>query len=61
MGYYSKETVDKKAGRERESKGISKAYFEERACRFGSKKFNIMLPRKAFADLIMKYPAAGAA
>lgn len=61
MAYYDKEQFGKEAGRERDSKGISKAYFEERECRFGSRKFSVMLPRKAFADLIMNYPAAGAA
>ena len=61
MAYYDNERFGKEAGRERESNGISKVYFEERKCRFGSSKFSVMLPRKAFADLIMNYPPAGAA
>lgn len=61
MAYYDKERFGKKADDGHNSNGISKAYFEERECRFGSRKFSVMLPRKAFADLIMNYPAAGAA
>lgn len=61
MAYYDKERFGKQAGKEQDSNGISKVYFEERECRFGSRKFSVMLPRKAFADLIMNYPAAGAA
>ncbi len=61
MAYYDKERFGKKTGQERDANGISKIYFEERKCAFGSNKFSVMLPRKAFADLIMNYPAAGAA
>ncbi len=61
MAYYDKERFGKEAGRERDTNGISRVYFEERKCHFGTKKFSVMLPRKAFADLIMNYPAAGAA
>ncbi len=61
MAYYDNERFGKNAAHERDSKGIPTDYFEERAFRFGDKKFSVMLPRKTFADLIMNYPAAGAA
>lgn len=61
MAYYNEKRGEKDGAAPKEANGISRLYFEEKACRFGAEKFRVMVPRPAFADLIMNYPAAGAA
>ncbi len=61
MAYRSKEKMEKSTGREKQPKSISDLYFEEKECRFGTARFSVLLPRKAFADLILNYPAVGVA
>ncbi|MBI5179625.1 MAG: hypothetical protein HZA04_10260 [Nitrospinae bacterium] len=61
MAYYGKEKQGRKSEHTDQPKEMTRIYFEEKACRFGTRRFSVLLPRRAFADLILNYPPAGAA
>lgn len=61
MAYHGKGKFEKNSEYGETPKKTAGIYFEEKKCRFGAKRFSVMLPRKTFADLILNYPAAGVA